>query len=416
MVRVAGEQGYTRRLSGGIRLVQQRLAIHGGAPVRPSLLPYGRHEIDDDDVLAVTEALRSGWITTGPRVAAFESAVADLAGARHAVAFSSGTAALHAAAFAAGLGPGDEAVTTPLTFCATANCVLYQGATPVFADVSPDTLNLDPDRLAERLTSRTKAILAVDFTGHPADLDAIRDLADRHGAVLIEDACHALGARYRGRPVGSISRMTVFSFHPVKHVTTGEGGMVTTDDAGLAGRLRTFRNHGLDSDANQREARGQWRYDMVSLGYNYRLADLGCALGSSQLRKLPANLARRRQIAQRYTTALASIPGVRTPVVRADVDPAWHLYVIRLEKGLRGRRDDVLAALKAENIGANVHYEAVHRLRYYRERFGYRGGEYPVAEDASDHLVTLPLFPGLSDDDVSDVLAAVEKVVGHFLP
>src|SRR6185295_7970561 len=306
MVRVAGEQGYTRRLSGGIRLVQQRLAIHGGAPVRPSLLPYGRHEIDDDDVLAVTEALRSGWITTGPRVAAFESAVADLAGARHAVAFSSGTAALHAAAFAAGLGPGDEAVTTPLTFCATANCVLYQGATPVFADVSPDTLNLDPDRLAERLTSRTKAILAVDFTGHPADLDAIRDLADRHGAVLIEDACHALGARYRGRPVGSISRMTVFSFHPVKHVTTGEGGMVTTDDAGLAGRLRTFRNHGLDSDANQREARGQWRYDMVSLGYNYRLADLGCALGSSQLRKLPANLARRRQIAQRYTTALAS--------------------------------------------------------------------------------------------------------------
>jgi perosamine synthetase len=397
-------------------LVDQRLAIHGGAPVRRTLLPYGRHEIDDNDVLAVTEALRSGWITTGPRVTAFENAVAELAGARHAVAFSSGTAALHGAAFAAGLGPGDEAVTTPLTFCATANSVLYQGATPVFADVSPDTLNLDPDRLAERLTSRTKAILAVDFTGHPADLDPIRDLADRHGAVLIEDACHALGARYRGRPVGSISRMTVFSFHPVKHVTTGEGGMVTTDDPGLAGRLRAFRNHGLDSDAHQREARGQWRYDMVSLGYNYRLADLGCALGSSQLRRLPANLARRRQIAQRYTAALASIPGVRTPVVRPDVEPAWHLYVIRLEKGLRGRRDEVLAALKAENIGANVHYEAVHRLRYYRERFGYRGGEYPVAEDASDHLVTLPLFPAMTDDDVSDVLAAVGKVAGHFLP
>ena len=396
-------------------IIDERLAIHGGPPVRSTFLPYGRHEIDDDDVLAVTEALRSGWITTGPKVGAFEAAVAETVGARHAVAFSSGTAALHGAAFAAGLGPGDEAITTPLTFCATANCVLYQGATPIFADVSPDTLNLDPDQVSRRLTSRSKAVLAVDFTGHPADLDPLLELAERHGLTLIEDACHALGARYRGRQVGGISRMTVFSFHPVKHVTTGEGGMVTTDDARLADRLRLFRNHGLDSDANQRQARGQWRYDMVALGFNYRLADLGCALGLSQLRRLPANLARRRQIAGRYQSAFAGLDGVRTPFVKPDVDPAWHLFVIRLEgDGLRAHRDDVLAALKAENIGANVHYPPVHLLRYYRERFGYRGGEYPVAETAFDGLVTLPLFPAMNDEDVSDVVTAVEKVVGHF--
>ena len=400
-----------------MRVAGERLAIHGGAPVRATLLPYGRHEIDDDDVRSVTDALRSGWVTTGPKVAEFEAAAAKVVGARHAVAYSSGTAALHGAAFAADLGPGDEAITTPLTFCATANCVLYQGATPVFADVSPDTLNLDPEQLARHFTSRTKAVLAVDFTGHPADLAPIADLAERNGAILIEDACHALGARYRDRPVGAISRLTVFSFHPVKHVTTGEGGMVTTDDARLADRLRLFRNHGLDSDANQRQARGQWRYDMVALGYNYRLSDLNCALGLSQLERLPANLARRREIAAHYTAAFSAVPGVRPPAVRPDVDPAWHLYVIRLEGDvLRGHRDDVLAALKAENIGANVHYVPVHTLRYYRERFGYRGGEYPVAESAFEGLVTLPLFPAMTDDDVSDVVTAVAKVVGHFRP
>jgi perosamine synthetase len=398
-----------------MRVADERLAIDGGAPVRATLLPYGRHDIDEDDIRAVVETLRSGWITTGPKVAAFEAAVAQQVGARHAVAFSSGTAALHGAVFAVDLGPGDEAVTTPLTFCATANAVLYQGARPVFADVSSDTLNLDPDALARAITPRTKAVLAVDFAGHPAELDAIARLAERSGATVIEDACHALGARYHRRPVGAISRLTVFSFHPVKHVTTGEGGMVTTDDARLADRLRLFRNHGLDSDAAQRHARGQWRYDMVALGFNYRLSDLGCALGLSQIGRLASNLARRRAIAERYTTALSAVAGLRLPTVRAEVDPAWHLYAVRLEgEALRGRRDDVLAALRAENIGANVHYVPVHTLRYYRERFGYRGGEYPVAETASDSLITLPLFPSMTGNDVADVLRAVEKVVGHF--
>jgi len=390
------------------------LALEGGRPVRPTLLPYGHQVIDDDDVKAVVDVLRSDWLTTGPKVAEFEEAFAAQVGARHAVAFSSGTAALHGAAFGADLGKGDEAVTTPLTFAATANCVLYQGATPVFADVSPDTLNLDPAALARAITPRTKAVLAVDYAGHPADLDALTEVATRHGVVLIDDACHALGARYRGRPVGSLARMTVFSFHPVKHIAAGEGGMVTTDDGELAGRLRAFRNHGIDSDARVRQAQGQWFYEMGLLGYNYRLTDLACALGLSQLRKLEASLTRRAAIAARYTDALGALPGIVPPAVRADVTPAWHLYPVRVDPARLGAdRAQVFRALRAENIGVNVHYIPVPWHPYY-QRLGYRRGGWPVAEDAYERLLTLPLWPGMSDDDVADVLDAVRKVVRRY--
>ncbi len=281
----------------------ETLAIHGGTPVRETLLPYGRQSLDEDDIQAVVEVLKSDWLTTGPKVGEFEERFADWVGARHAVSFSSGTAALHGAAFAASLQSGDEAITTPMTFCADANCVLYQGATPVFADVSVDTLNLDPGEVAKRISPRTKAIIAVDYAGHPADLDSLRKLATQHRCTLIEDACHALGAEYFGRRVGGIADMTVFSFHPVKHLTTGEGGMVTTDDAKLAETLRRFRNHGISSEARQRQLNGQWTYEMVLLGYNYRLTDIACALGLSQLEKLEANLTRRRAIAARYNQA-----------------------------------------------------------------------------------------------------------------
>jgi len=275
---------------------EELLAVDGGTPVRNTLLSYGRQSIGDDDIQAVVEVLRSDWLTTGPKVAEFEEAFAERVGAKYALSFSSGTAALHGAAFAAGLKPGDEAITTPLTFAATANCVLYQGATPVFAEVCVDTLNLDPEKVAERITPRTRAILPVDYAGHPADLDAILKLAVRNGLIVIEDACHALGAEDRQRRTGSIAHMTVFSFHPVKHLTTGEGGMVTTDRAGYAEMLRRFRNHGISSDARQRQSEGQWHYEMVALGFNYRLTDIGCALGLSQLKKLDANLVRRREI------------------------------------------------------------------------------------------------------------------------
>jgi len=391
------------------------LAMHGGPPVRKALLPYGHQSIDEADIQAVVATLRSDWLTTGPRIAEFEEAFAARTGARHAVSFSSGTAALHAAAFTAGLKSGDEAITSPLTFVATANCVLYQEAVPVFADVSPDTLNLDPEQTTARVTPRTRAILPVDYAGHPADLSPILDLAERHGLVVIEDASHALGAEYKGRHVGSVAHMTVFSFHPVKHITTGEGGMVTTDNAKFAETLRRFRNHGISSDARQRQAAGQWHYEMVLLGFNYRLTDIACALGIQQLKKLEANLARRRQIAARYTAAFREIPEVVPPAVRHDINPAWHLYPIRLDRArLKADRGQVFAALRAENIGVNVHYIPVHRHPYYRERFGYRGGEYPVAEDAYERLISLPMFYGMSDQDVDDVIRAVEKVISHL--
>jgi perosamine synthetase len=388
------------------------LAIHGGPPVRRQMLPYGRHAVTEADVAAVAEVLRSNWITTGPTIEEFEEAIAGFVGARYAVSFSSGTAALHAAVFAAGLQAGDEAITTPLTFCATANAVLYQGATPVFADVSDQTLTIDRDEAERRVTAKTRALLPVDYAGHPADLDAMLALADRHGLVVIEDAAHALGAAYRGRSVGSITHMSVFSFHPVKHLTTGEGGMVTTGDAGLARRLRLFRNHGIETDARARQAAGTWFYEMTALGYNYRLTDIACALGLGQVPRLRANLARRRAIAARYGDAMSGVPGLRLPRAAADVEPAWHLYPVRIVPPIG--RADVFHALQAEGLGVNVHYIPVHLHPYYRERFGYQRGAYPKTEAAYDALISLPMFHAMSDGDVEDVIVAVAKVMRYF--
>jgi perosamine synthetase len=392
-----------------------RLAIDGGQPVRQQLLPYGRQQINEEDISAVAAVLRSDWLTTGPKVAEFEVALAAAVGARHAVAVSSGTAALHAAAFAAGIGPGDEVITTPLTFCATSNCVIYQGGTPVFADVCADTLNIDPAHVEARFTKQTKAVIAVDYAGHPAELDQLSKLAHDRGALLIEDACHALGAEYGGRKVGPQADMTVFSFHPVKHITTGEGGMVTTNDEKLAHRLRIFRSHGIDSDPRLRQERGLWQYDMSELGYNYRLPDVACVLGISQLKRLDKNLSRRRAIAARYTDVFKALPGIIPPAVRPQVTPAWHLYPIRVDAAkLRGGRAAFFRALRAENIGVNVHYIPVHMHSYYRNRFGYKGGEYPVAESAYEQLISLPMFHGMSDRDVDDVIAAVTRIVANY--
>jgi len=399
----------------GTTVNKEGLAILGGMPVRETLLPYGRQAVDEGDIAAVVEALRSDWLTTGPRVAEFEEAFAAAVGARFAVSFSSGTAALHGAAFAAGLGPGDEAVTTPMTFCATANCVLYQRARPFFADVSEDTLNLDPAAAEEKVTGRTKAILPVDYSGHAADLDVLMNLAERHGLIVIEDASHALGGEYRGRPVGSVAHMTTFSLHPVKQVTTGEGGMVTTERADFAETLRRFRNHGISSEARGRQSAGQWQYEMVLLGMNYRLPDINCALGLSQIKKLDRNLARRREIAAAYRARLAGLPGLILPTVRTEVNPAWHLYAVRVNAAqLMVGRAEVFRALRAENIGVNIHYIPVHLHPYYRERFGYKGGEFPVAEAAYEQLLSLPMFPAMTNADVDDVVRAMGKVLEHF--
>ena len=394
----------------------ETLAIDGGSPVRDTLLPYGRQSVDEADIQAVVDVLRSNWLTTGPKVGEFEESFAAYVGAGHAVSFSSGTAALHAAAFAAGLKPGDEAITTPLTFAATANCVLYQGATPVFADVAPDTLNVDPAQVEKKITPMTRAILPVDYAGHPAELDSIIKIARKHDLIVIEDACHALGAEYKESRVGSVADMTVFSFHPVKHITTGEGGMVTTNNPQFAETLRRFRNHGISSDARQRQSAGQWHYEMVLLGFNYRLPDIGCTLGIEQLKKLEPNLSRRREIAAKYDAAFRHLPGIIPPFVKPEANSAWHLYPIRLDlEKLSADRDKIFRALRAENIGVNVHYIPVHLHPYYRDRFGYREGEFPIAEDAYSRLISLPMFHRMSEQDVGDVVRAVKKVLANYL-
>ena len=391
-----------------------RLAIDGGTPVRTTLLPYARQVIDDGDVAAVSEALRSDWLTTGPRVPAFERAIEAATGARHAVAFSSGTAALHGATVVAGLGAGDEAITTPMTFVATANAVLYAGATPVFADVGPDDLLIDPDAVARAVSPATRAIIAVDYAGHPADYGALRTIADRAPRApltVIADASHSLGATLDGRAVGTIADLTVLSLHPAKIMTTAEGGAVLTDRDDLAEQLRRFRNHGISSEL---AARRDWTYAMVELGYNYRLTDVAAALGSAQIARLDVFLARRRELAARYMERLAGHAMVELPRIAAGVEPAWHFLFgrLRLDR-MRVDRGAVYHALRAENIGVNVHYIPVHTHPYYRERFP--GLSFPVAEAAYERLLTLPLHAGMEDRDVDDVVAALDKVADHYV-
>lgn len=380
------------------------------------MIPYGKHRIEEEDIAAVVEVLRSDWLTTGPKVEEFERAFAEFVGAREAVAVSSGTAALHAAIHAIGIGPGDEVIVPPMTFAATANCVVFQGGTPVFADVDPDTLLLDPAQVEARIAPRTKAIIAVDYTGQPCDYDALRVIADRHGLALVADACHSLGGAYKGRAVGTLADLNCFSFHPVKHITTGEGGMITTNAPELARRMRLFRNHGISSDHRQREREGTWSYEMVDLGYNYRLTDIQCALGMSQLRRLRAWVARRQEIARRYDEAFRAVQAVRPLPVRGGVGHAYHLYVVRLDCPRVGAtRKEVFSALRARGIGVNVHYIPVHLHPFYRSRFGTGPGLCPVAEAAYEELLTLPIFPAMRDEEVEAVIAAVSEVssLGH---
>jgi perosamine synthetase len=383
------------------------MAVAPQLPRRATPLPYGRQWIDEDDIAAVVDVLRSDWLTTGPQVAGFEGALAVATGAREAVAVSSGTAALHLAMAALRIGPGDEVIVPTLTFAASANCVVYCGGTPVFADVDAATLLIDPADVARRITPRTRAIVAVDFAGQPCDYDALRALADKHGLALVADACHSLGAAERGRPTGSLADLTCFSLHPVKNITTGEGGAITTGDELLARRLRSLRNHGVTSDRRERAETGAWFYEMVELGFNYRLTDFQCALGQSQLRKLPAFIERRQEIARLYDAAFARVPGIGRLAVRPDVSHAYHLYVVRVAD-----RDRVYGLLRDAGIGANVHYIPVHLHPYYRERFGTGEGLCPVAEAAYAEILSLPVFPQMCDEDVTFVVEALGAAVG----
>lgn len=375
-------------------------------------IPYGRQVIDAADRKAVDAVLRSAWLTQGPLVTKFEEAVARAVGARHAVACANGTAALHLACLAAGLGPGDEAVVPPITFAATANAASYCGAKPVFADVRADTLTLDPAALEAALTPRTKAVLPVHFAGLPADMAEIGAIAKKRGLLVIEDAAHALGATYGRRRIGACehSDMTILSFHPVKHIATGEGGMVTTNDDSLAARLRLFRSHGITRDPALLEdkTQGGWYYEMRELGFNYRIPDVLCALGLSQLKKLPRFLSRRRALAKAYAKAFAGRADIRLQALPAGREHAWHLFTIQVPAAKRRALYDFL---HARGILANVHYIPLHRLPYYRRR-GWKDVSFPRAEAYYAGALSLPMHAALTDAGQRRVVAAVLEGLG----
>jgi perosamine synthetase len=376
----------------------------------PPVLPYGRQSIDEGDIAAVTEVLRGDWLTTGPAVAEFETALAGQTGGMPCVSVTSGTAALHVAYAAAGVRPGAEVVTTPLTFVATAATAVLHGATVVFADICDDTANLDPAAVDAALSARTSTVTAVDYAGHPADYDGLRKVTGRAGVLLIGDAAHALGSTLRGVPVGALADLTTFSFFPTKNATTGEGGAVAGADPELLGRARRFRDHGMvrDRDLMRTPDEGGWHQEVHSFGLNYRLPDILCALGTSQLRKLARFKARRAELVARYNALLTDLPGLRLPRARPQADPMWHLYAVRVRDG---RRREVYERMRAAGIGVQVNYLPVYRHPVFAE-LGYRRGMCPVAEAFYAEQLSLPLFPGLTDADQDRVIAALREILG----
>lgn len=387
------------------------LAIDGGTPVRSTMLPYGRQCISDEDIAAVTKVLRSDFLTTGPEVQAFEKAFEELLRVTHAVAVNNGTTALHTALYGIDIEPGDEVLVPVITFAATANAVLMQGATPVFVDVDPRTLLVSSEDAERKCTKRTKAMFAVDYAGQMCDYPTLRSLCDKKKMILVADSCHALGASQNGKPAGTLADLSCFSFHPVKPITTGEGGMIVTENKAWADRMRRFRNHNLSLDAGERKERGSWFYGIEDLGYNYRLTDIQCALGRSQLKNISAWTKRRNAIAAKYTKAFTKMPGIRPLVTNPGNTHAYHLYVIRWTKDhFSVDRNAIFKALQAEGIGVNLHYIPVHLHALYRNRLGTKPGQCPAAEEAYEEMLTLPLFSTMSDDDARDVITAVQKV------
>ena len=369
-------------------------------------IQYGRQSIDEDDIQAVVDVLRGDFLTTGPSVSAFEKAVCDYTGAKYAVAIANGTAALHAACFAGGIGEGDEVITTPITFAASANCVLYCGGTPIFADIKPDTYNIDPADIRRKITDKTKAIIAVHFTGQPCEMDEIHAIAKEYGLVVIEDAAHALGADYSGIKIGGLSDMTTFSFHPVKHITTGEGGMITTNSEELYERLLLFRSHGITRNENlMTHNEGGWYYEQLELGYNYRITDIQCALGISQMKKLNRFVERRRELVKRYNEAFAGIDEIICPMQQEGCHNSWHLYVIQVPN-----RKELYDKLKEAGIYANVHYIPVYKHPYYQKN-GYEEVCCPNAENLYEHMLSLPLYPDLTEEEQDYVIQTVKKIV-----
>lgn len=394
----------------------EQLAILGGKPVRENRISYGHQCIEEDDIAAVTEVLRSDFLTCGPKIAELEKKLCEITGAKYAVVVSNGTAALHCAAMAAGFGQGDEVIVSPITFAASSNCLLYCGATPVFADIKDTTYNIDPEKIEQKINSFTKGVVAVDFTGQACEISAIREICDKHGLVYIEDAAHSIGTRYDGKGVGSLADMTCFSFHPVKTVTSGEGGAITTNSEELYQKLLLARSHGITRDEAimKNASHGPWYNEQVSLGYNYRITDFQAALLISQLGKLERFSNRRKEIVKRYDEAFSRIPELQVQQEIPESDTTRHLYVLRIRpEALTCDRKVFFESLVAENIGCQVHYLPVYRHSYY-ESLGYQKGLCPNAESYYDTCLSIPLYPSLSDEDVESVIAGVKKVVEYY--
>lgn len=377
---------------------------------REQFLPYGQQWIEEDDINAVIETLKSPFLTTGPKIVEFEQKVARYVGATYAVAFSNGTAALHGACYAAGIESGDEVITTPITFAASANCARYLGANVVFADIDEQTYNIDPEQIRRSVTTKTKAIIPVDFTGQPCDIEAIMEIARQHGIIVIQDGAHSLGAEYKGNKVGTQADMTMFSFHPVKPVTTAEGGVIVTNNAAYYERLKLFRTHGIATTPYAKE-QGDWYYEMVELGFNYRMTDLQAALGISQMSKLQHFIDRRRELAALYTELLQGVDGVKVPFQSPDSQSGWHLYSVQLDEHVLGKsRKQIFEELRAANIGVHVHYIPVYWFPYY-QKLGYEKGICPKAERWYEGAMTLPLYPKMTDQDVCEVVDTLKQII-----
>lgn len=395
----------------------EKLAINGGTPVRSKKIFYGRQFIDENDIKAVADVLRSDYITCGPKVTELEERLCEVTHAKYAVAVSNGTAALHIACIAAGVGPGDEVITTPITFAASANCAVYCGATPVFADINPETYNIDPVSIRAHITSKTKAVVAVDFTGQAVEVEKIRAICDEYNLVFIEDAAHSIGTTYNGKPVGSLADMTCFSFHPVKTVTSGEGGAVTTNNKGFYEKLVLAHTHGITHETEQMEEKnheGPWYYEMIQIGYNYRMTDFQAALLLSQLDKLKRFSDRRKEIVMKYDDAFSKLPQLFIQKTIPQSDTTRHLYIIQLKLDqLNCTRRQFFDAMSAENVQCQIHYVPVYWFPFYQHK-GYKKGLCPKAEGVYKGIMSIPLYPTLTDADVDDVIHAVTKIVSYY--
>jgi len=381
--------------------------------MRNKFLPYGKQSIDKDDISEVDKVLKSDWLTTGPKVSEFEENFCRYICCKYAVAVNSGTSALDIAVASIGLKKGSEIITTPFTFVATANCILYNNLKPVFVDIKKDTYNINPDEIKKKITSKTKAIIYVDYAGQPCDISEIIKIANENNLYLIEDAAHACGAEYKNKKVGNFADLTEFSFHPVKHITTGEGGMVTTDNKELYEKLKLLRNHGIDKDATTRFGKdASYAYDMKLLGRNYRITDFQCALGISQLKKLDDFIKRREQIVKIYDEEFENIDEVTTPYVKTNIKHAWHIYTILLYENIN--RDTFFNLMKAKNIGVNFHYIPFYKFSYYKENFNFNDTDFTVTEDVLSRILTLPLFQGMNDEDAYDVINAVKNTINEL--